>query len=86
MSGGKMISLLEFSEFWVDFFKNKKYPNERFGQAFYNTHVHDGIPNPDLFYTEDVEKAKDIIFERYVDIPNQTIQAPDSTAIDILNK
>jgi hypothetical protein len=63
------ISLLEFSAFWVEYFKYKRYPHQRFGQAFYNTHVHDGIPNPDLFYTKDIEKAKTIIFDRYVEIP-----------------
>jgi len=65
------ISLLEFSAFWVEYFKYKKYPNQRFGQAFYNTHVNDGIPNSDLFYTEDVEKAKNIILDMYVIIPER---------------
>ena len=87
-----MISLSLFADFWVDYFKNNKYPEQRFGQAFYNTHVHDGIANSELFYTEDLEKAKTIIFDKYVEIPNQKIMEPmmfitqRKTPIDILEE
>ena len=34
----------------------------RFGQFFYNRFVEDGKPWPELFYSEDPEEAKTIIY------------------------
>ena len=62
------ISLNEFSTFWVEYFKEEKYEHQRLGQAFYNDYDTTGKPFPELFYCENQEKAKLMIFDNYVNI------------------
>jgi hypothetical protein len=57
----------DFMRFNMDFFDGK-FPHQRYGQAFYNhfarTDSHQ--PHPELFYEEDTNKAKEIIFTQYI--------------------
>lgn len=58
-----MIKHTDFNDFCIDYWKNKKYPHLRFGQAFCDTfNIHDNV----LFYEDDHRKAFDIISTMYL--------------------
>jgi hypothetical protein len=60
------ISNTTYVDFYLDFHTAKKFPNQRFGQAFLNT-IYPEVQDNELFYMESTDKAVEIIFERYVD-------------------
>jgi len=64
----KKITYKKFMEFYHRYYKERAYPNQRFGQAFLN-HLPDSAymePDPELFYEEDDKKAHQLAVERYV--------------------
>lgn len=62
----KKISSKEFADFVLKFYKDKKYPNQRFGQAFLNTYF-PLIVYSELFYQENWAIAWNLITRRFVD-------------------
>lgn len=58
-----MISADEYNTFVIEYYANK-WPNQRFGQAFVNKFI-DG-PDTELFYEEDIHRAKEIAWNKYV--------------------
>lgn len=61
------ISTISYTDFYHDFHTGKKFPHQRFGQAFLNT-IYPDVTDPELFYEENTDKAVEIIFLRYVDL------------------
>lgn len=60
------ISSEEYLVFMKDFYANK-YPNLRFGQAFLNKYYPE-MKYPDLFYMQDSELAKTIIWQNFIEM------------------
>lgn len=60
-------SSISYTDFYHDFHTAKKFPHQRFGQAFLNALYPEVVDN-ELFYEESTDRAVEIIFERYVDL------------------
>ena len=63
IGNNSMISASKYNSFVIDFYASR-YPHLRFGQAFVNEFV-DGS-DPELFYEENINKAKEIARNKYV--------------------
>jgi hypothetical protein len=61
-----VISPDEYNSFVIDWYADR-WPHQRFGQAFVNKFVH-GASHPELFYEENLNKAKELAWQEYVDI------------------
>lgn len=61
-----MDEYLEFVKIYTDLVK--RHPSYRFGQAFVNGMLPDGIWDPELFNLRDRRKAEELITARYIDL------------------
>jgi hypothetical protein len=60
------ISAETYVEFERQYYDARKWPNQRLGQAFLNTHF-PTIIDPDLFYQTNVHLARQRIYAEYVE-------------------
>jgi len=67
----KKITVQEYTGFTQMFFTTRYWKELRFGQGFMiYFYPNCGLVDPDLFYTEDLNKAVEIIFDKYVELEN----------------
>jgi len=59
------IDQVEVAKFMIDYIVGD-HPHQRVGQAFLNTLL-PSVVDPELFYEENVDRAWEIIVEKYVD-------------------
>ncbi len=65
----KKITPQEYTDFVHLVFMNSDWKHLRFGQAFMvYFYPNCGLVDPDLFYTEDLSQAVEIIFSKYVEL------------------
>ena len=60
-----MIHPDQYNSFVIQFYANR-WPHQRFGQAFVNKFVTDA--DPELFYETSTNRAKELAWQKYVDV------------------
>ena len=67
--GGRMENIMispdQYNSFVIDWYAGR-WPHQRFGQAFVNKFVQE--PDPTLFYEENLSSAKELAWQKYVNI------------------